>query len=212
MSRRASSAVGRLLRGSGTGMAHRGPSGTGKSTIAYPLARRLRVPIVEVDDIVEALLVMTTEEHLPLLHYWRTHPEASQQSVEAIVERQVAVAHALTPAVEAIIANHLETDKSVLIEGDYLLPSTAVLRSFAGQPAAGRVSAIVLIEPDLATLTRNFRKREHARGEQTTRGKVSLEYGRWLANEALACGVPLVEARPWATLETRVVAALELPS
>lgn len=186
-----------------------GASGTGKSTIAYPLARRLRVPIVELDDIVEALLAMTTEVQLPVLHYWRTHPEASQQSVEAIVERQIAVAHALIPAVEAIIANHLETDTSVLLEGDYLLPSTAVQASFAGQPAAGRVSAIVLIEPDRATITRNLSRREPAKGEQTTRAAVSREYGNWLANEAVVCGVPIVEARPWPTAEARVLTALE---
>ena len=55
-----------------------GASGTGKTQVSYPLARHYGVPIVEVDDLVEALQAMTTPEQQPILHYWRTHPEAAR--------------------------------------------------------------------------------------------------------------------------------------
>jgi 2-phosphoglycerate kinase len=46
-----------------------GPSGVGKTRLSYPLAHRFGVPIVEVDDAVEALLAMTTPEQQPELHH-----------------------------------------------------------------------------------------------------------------------------------------------
>jgi 2-phosphoglycerate kinase len=76
-----------------------GASGTGKTALSYPLARRYGTPIVEVDDLVEALQAMTTPDQQPMLHYWLTHPEAAHFPAERVVELQVA-----------------------FIEGDYLLP------------------------------------------------------------------------------------------
>ncbi|MFC7644403.1 hypothetical protein ACFQX6_29650 [Streptosporangium lutulentum] len=99
--------------------------------MSYPLARHYGIPIVEVDDLVEALQAMTTPEQQPLLHYWRTHPEAARLAPADIVDLQVAVAEALVPAVEAVVGNHLETDTPVIIEGDYLLPGFAARGSFA---------------------------------------------------------------------------------
>jgi hypothetical protein len=39
----------------------------------------------ELDDIVEAVKVVTTAEQQPVLHYWDTHPEAMSWSAEVIV-------------------------------------------------------------------------------------------------------------------------------
>ena len=117
-----------------------GASGTGKSAVSYPLARRLGVALLELDDIVEALQAMTTPRQLPELHYWATHPEAAELPAERIVELQIALAEALLPAVHAVVANHLETRAPVLIEGDYLLPGPL--------PAGARM--VLLDEPDEA--------------------------------------------------------------
>ncbi len=163
-----------------------GASGTGKTHVAYPVARALGAPIVEVDDIVEALLCMTTPEQQPVLHFRRTHPEAARYAPEQIVDLQVAVAEALVPALDAVVGNHLETRVPVVIEGDYLLPSFAVRSSYAGQSAEGRVRAVFVDEPDERRLVRNYRDREPAAGEQVTRARVSWLYGAWLAVRRMA--------------------------
>ncbi|MDP4510471.1 hypothetical protein [Nonomuraea turcica] len=185
-----------------------GASGVGKTQISYPLARLLGIPIVEVDDLVEALQAMTTPDQAPLLHYWQTHPEAHTLPPEKIVELQIAAAQALTPAVAAVIANHLNTGTPVLIEGDYLLPALAVAGSFAGTAAADRVRAVFLHEPDERQLVDNYWRREPDAGEQHTRARVSRLYGDWLAGQARELGVPVVSARPWPDVVDRVTAAL----
>ncbi|GII02822.1 hypothetical protein Pta02_48300 [Planobispora takensis] len=165
-----------------------GASGTGKSRVGYPLARHYGIPLVEVDDIVEALLAMTTPGQQPLLHHWRTHPEAAGLPVDDIVELQIATARALVPAVDAVVSNHLETDTPVIVEGDYLLPHLAVREGVAG---------IVLHEPDPGQLVENYLRREPGAGEQRKRAEVSARYGDWLAGRAVEAGVPVVAARPW---------------
>jgi 2-phosphoglycerate kinase len=182
-----------------------GASGTGKTRLSYPLALRLGIPIVEVDDIVEALLAMTTPDEQPALHYWSTHPEAAQLPPEGILELHLAVADALAPALAAVVANHLHTDTPVIVEGDYLVPAFAARDMFGDVAAHGRVLSFFLHEPDERQLVANYSGREPADGEQSVRARVSALYGDWLAAEAARHGVPVIRPRPWSSLERRVL-------
>ncbi len=186
-----------------------GPSGTGKTRLSYPLARRFGAPIVEVDDIVEALMAMTTPEQQPALHHWATHPEAARLPPEGILQLHLAVTEALEPALAGVIANHLETNTPVVIEGDYLVPSFAARTSFRGIPANGRVASVFLHEPDEAQLVANYAGREPADGEQRLRARVSALFGEWIAAEAALHGAPVIGPRPWSSLERRVLAVLD---
>ncbi|MFI9293442.1 hypothetical protein [Streptomyces gardneri] len=177
-----------------------GASGMGKTGVGRALARRYDVPVVEVDDIVEALLAVTLPEHLPEVHFWRTHPEAAGQAPESVVERQIAIAEALAPAIEAVVANHVATDTPVILEGDYVLPGPAT--------PGGPVRAVFLHEDDEAQVTANYLSREPDAGPQRHRARVSVLYGRWLAARARAAGVPVVAPRPWGDLADRVAEVL----
>jgi 2-phosphoglycerate kinase len=182
-----------------------GASGTGKTRLSYLLARRLGCPIVEVDDIVEALRAMTTQDQQPALHYWAAHPEAAQLPPDGILELHLAVAESLAPALAAVIANHLATDTTVIIEGDYLVPGFAALDRFCGVAANGRVRSVFLHEPDERQLVANYSGREPGSGEQSVRAGVSALYGEWLAAEGARHGVPVIRPRPSSSLERRVL-------
>ncbi|MEU8763309.1 hypothetical protein [Streptomyces sp. NPDC048659] len=177
-----------------------GASGMGKTRLARELARRYGVPLVEVDDIVEALLAVTRPEHLPEVHYWRTHPEAADREPGFVIERQIAVARALAPAVEAVIANHVDTDTPVILEGDYLLPGAATPN--------GPVRGVVVHDDSEDRVVANYLSREPEEGEQRHRARVSVGYGRWLAEQADAAGVPVVAPRPWHDVADRVALLL----
>ena len=104
-----------------------GASGSGKTSVSYRLAHHFGIGITEADDIHCALMRMTTPEQQPALHYWQTHPEAQQWPAEEILQLFLASCHALAPALEAVIANHLESDVPLVLEGDYILPALATL-------------------------------------------------------------------------------------
>src|SRR5438552_5047964 len=100
-----------------------GASGTGKTSASYPIARRFGVALTEIDDLHITARRLTTPAEQPVLHYWFMHPEAAtEMSPEAIVEMQISVSRAMAPAVTAVIANHIETQMPVVLEGDYVLP------------------------------------------------------------------------------------------
>jgi 2-phosphoglycerate kinase len=183
-----------------------GASGVGKTQVSYRLARQLEMGLTEIDDLHIALERMTTPAQQPDLHYWRTHPEANQLPAEEILQRHLEVGVALRPAVEAVIANHLADGPAIVLEGDYLHPELAAQAMFGTQPAAGRVSAVFLVENDQERLARNFLARDGT--EQNKRAEVSWLYGQWLAREAANHGVPVVAARPWENVLERVLGAL----
>lgn len=45
-------------------------SGSGKSRIAYEIARFYGVNVLEVDDVHLSVKTVTTKEHFPVIHYW----------------------------------------------------------------------------------------------------------------------------------------------
>jgi 2-phosphoglycerate kinase len=181
-----------------------GASGVGKSSVAYAIADRLRIPIVEIDDLVVAIQAVTRPHEHPDIHYWETHrDEAASWDVERFVHTLIGMAEALAPAVTAVIANHLETELPVVIEGDYLLPSLV-----ATEAARHRVRGVFVHEPDAEQIVANYRTREPDAGDQHMRARVSVRYGDWLSTHAAAVGVPVVIARPWTTVVERAMAAL----
>lgn len=185
-----------------------GAAGTGKSAISHRLARHFGISLTEVDDFQVLLERMTTPEQQPALHFWRTHPDPGSLSPEAIFEQGLEVRRVMAEGLEAVIANHLEAGTPVVLEGDFIHPLLAAQASFAGQPNQGRVRAVFLDEPDEAQLVANFARREPDQGSQVVRARVSALYGAWLRREAGRLGLPVVDARPWATVLDRVLAVL----
>lgn len=185
-----------------------GASGTGKTSVSYRFAHHFGAGLTEVDDLHLAVHKMTTPEQQPLLHYWHTHPEALEFSAEKILELHLAVGRVMRPALEAVIADHLESRTAVVLEGDYLLPELLAQQNDGGETDAGRVGGVFLYEPEETQLLRNFASREPEEGEQTKRARVSWLYGEWLRAECARYGLTALPARPWESLLDRILASI----
>lgn len=185
-----------------------GASGVGKTSVSYRLAQHFGVGLTEVDDFQVILEHMTTPEQQPILHYWRTLPDGTQLTPEDIVIHTLKVCAVMAPAIEAVIANHLESNTPVALEGDFLLPDLAVRTAYIDQANAGRVRGLWIDEDDEAQLVQNYLQREPDAGAQTYRARVSFLYGQHLKTEAERLGVTVVPARPWETVFERCLAVL----
>ncbi len=186
-----------------------GASGVGKTSVSYKIARHFGVGITEIDDFQVILEKLTTPEQQPVLHYWQTHLQFTNPSVVQIVEQTIAVGRVMAPALEAVIANHLESSSPIVLEGDFILPALAARSFFEEIPSQGRVRGIFLYEPDESQIIANYLQREPERGEQKTRAQVSWLYGEWLREEAEKLGVMVMPSRPWDTLLDRLTDYLQ---
>lgn len=185
-----------------------GASGTGKTTLAYELARHFGVALTLVDDFQVVLERMTTPEQQPALHFWRTHPDPGSLSAEQIHEQGLEIRHAMRPALEAVIANHLEEGAPVVLEGDFIHPALPAQDAFGDEPNGGRVRGVFLYEPDEEQIVRNYLAREPESGRQEARARVSALYAGWGRDQCERHGLPSIRARPWDTLLARTLAAL----
>jgi 2-phosphoglycerate kinase len=183
-----------------------GPSGVGKTSVSYRLAHHFGIGITEVDDFQVILERMTTPAEQPALHYWRTHPEAGNLPAEKIVEHTIAVGQAMTPALEAVIANHIESRAPVVLEGDFILPTLAT--SFSQSSIQSLVRMLFLYEESEEQFRHNFLLREPEYGLQEKRARVSWLYGQWLKQEAESVGALTLPVRPWSDLFERILAVL----
>jgi 2-phosphoglycerate kinase len=180
-----------------------GASGVGKSSLSYPLARYYNINLTEIDDIQVALEKLTTPEQQPLLHFWRTNwEEFSSWSDQQHLEHFISVSlNIFQPALEAIIANHLETNRPVILEGDFILPELAMFKAFDEQKNDGRVKALFIYEEDKAQIAANYLARDNE--EQIFRAHLSWLNSQWLRSECKRLGVPALSARPWNTVVKR---------
>jgi 2-phosphoglycerate kinase len=177
-----------------------GPSGAGKTSVSYALARRFQVGLSEIDDLYIVAKQLTTPAQQPALHAWDTTPRAQELAAERILEMHIGACRVMSPSIEAVVANHVETNTPIVLEGDYLLPEVL--------PRLRRATAVFLYEPDEAQLVRNFAQREPDSGEQAKRARVSWLFGRWIKDECDRLGLIALPPRPWDTVIDRIVEAI----
>jgi 2-phosphoglycerate kinase len=180
-----------------------GPSGVGKTSVSYRLAHHFSIGITEVDDFQVILERMTTPAQQPVLHFWRTHPEARHLPPEEIVKLTIEVGQVMARALEAVITNHLESQAPIVLEGDFIHPILATLFP------PSQVRTLFLYEESEEQFCHNMLRREPEHGLQEKRAQVSWLYGQWLKQEAERVGAIVLPARPWHDLFERILAVLE---
>ncbi|MFE6685668.1 AAA family ATPase [Streptomyces sp. NPDC057743] len=185
-----------------------GASGVGKSRAAAQLARERGAFVVEFDDVVSALQRSTDAGSHPALHHFVGLPDTSVLDVDHVVELQIATAEALAPALLGVVDNRRTVDVPAVIEGDYLDPATVARAVAEGSAGGRRVRAVFLHEGDPARIVANYAAREPDGGRQTHRAQVSARYAERLAEQAARHGLPVVPARPWHEVSTRIERAL----
>lgn len=130
-----------------------GVSGTGKSTAAREIGQRFGIPWLQVDDL--RLAFQRSRVTLPqgtgALHYFadiETKPDIWRQPPERLRDTLSAVGHAMSPALEAVIENHVDQREPIVIEGDGIVPALIDRPSVRQRFDRRQVQAVFLVEPD----------------------------------------------------------------
>lgn len=185
-----------------------GASGVGKTRLVDALSERYAVPVTEVDDLQTFLEAVSTPEQQPLVHLWRVDWDAfaAMSDAERVAYFVRLSREVFQPGLVAVVEDHLEGGRPTILCGAFVLPELSTLSSYGDQPNSGRVTGFVVAEPDEAQIAANFDGREG--DPQHFRAHASLVNQTWLLDESVRLGVPVVEARPWATAAERTAAVL----
>jgi len=179
-----------------------GASGTGKSTLAYEIAKFFKVNVLEVDDIEKIIKATSPKELFPFLNYWDTGIDWENIGVDGNINWLINVSKEIIPALKAIVQRHIEDNVPIIIEGDFINPEYT--NSFNNNC----VRNIFVIENDQNQIIQNYFQREG--GElQNYRAKISVEYGKWIKNECEKMEIQCFEPRPWNTQLERIIKLLE---
>jgi 2-phosphoglycerate kinase len=191
-----------------------GASGVGKSVVANQLGLRLGASWLHVDDL--RLAFQRSRVMLPerteALYFFEEKPEIWTMPPELLRDGLIGVGQVLSPALEVIIENHVDTVAPVVIEGDAILPSLLSRPTVRDRVSDGHVQAVFLVETEEEVVFANIVARDRGMGgrreaELRTEARAKWLYGQWLADEAHRYGLPVLEPRPWSTLVERILAA-----
>lgn len=189
-----------------------GHSTSGKSTVARQLGRRFDVPVSQVDDYRIALQRATQPGQIAGLHFFSQEPDLIfAKPMPVVVEGLIRIGQIISHALEDVIVHHVLTKTPIILEGDGITPPLAAANVIDGVPVAGRIKSVFIIEPNEETFAQSYRERwpDSDTSPHTAHWRqLAWGYGQWLHNEAKQVGAPLVEPKPWATLEERILASL----
>ncbi|HEX4203878.1 MAG TPA: hypothetical protein VHZ51_06710 [Ktedonobacteraceae bacterium] len=191
-----------------------GPSGVGKTVVAQHIGLHYGIPWMQIDDLRLALTrsQVTLPEHNEALYFFEA-PEAWQQSSEQFCNALIELGQVMSPAIEIVVENHVDTHAPIIIEGDAIQPAFFTRSIMRNLRTRGLVRVVFLVEPDEKTLLKNMQARgrgieENAEHEQIMEAHAKWLYGRWLAEEARQQQLAVLEPRPWPTLVERIIAAI----
>ncbi len=195
-----------------------GSSCTGKTTVAAALGKRFGIPWAQVDDFRLALQRATSPERFPDLHFFVQDPNRLARPPEELAAALRRVAEFVSSSLEVVIESRVATGKPLILEGDGLLPSLASLGAAAtpaSHESAGPVRAVFLRESDDIVLLNSAIERGRGPGLSAdmwaSRARTAALFGDWLCDEAMRHNLPVLSARPRATLASRIMAAISEP-
>jgi len=201
-----------------------GSSGTGKSTVAQALAKKLGISHLLVDDLRIAVQAVTSPAQLPALHYFLTMEDPSALTTEAFVEGLNGVGQALIPALREVISHHVAVPAvgRLILEGDGILPefvNNLTLSDVNGRALTDvetKVRAVFIHEAEEAQLLGNFMARgwgrnQPASAEQRRYVHSIWQFGQRVKAEAERYDQPVISTRPFDTLAQRILAAAQCP-
>ena len=188
-----------------------GISGSGKTTVAKQLGLRLSLPWLQVDDLRLALQWsrVTLPQRTKDLYFF-LEPHVWQLTPEHLCASLIAIGEVLSPAIEIVVENHLDTAAPIIIEGDAILPSLLIRSALQKYVHSMRIRAVFLIEPEEENIFANIQERGRGTAERTeeelrNEARAKWFYGQWLAQEAQRLQFPILEARPWDSLCDRIL-------
>ena len=185
-----------------------GSAGSGKSTLAKALAQELDAGWLQLDSIWLAMKVAAGEgtpaqDILDIDRRMRREDEADDDVLAA----HVAASDEVCRALPTVLGLELEAHEQLVVDGAWLLPSfvtelelpdTDVRAVYVVQRTEADVEAALI--PRRGGLPLEDRHR--------LMNRRIFQYGVWLAGEARAHDLPVVEALPFESLLDRVRAAL----
>lgn len=178
-----------------------GASGTGKSSIAYEIARFYGVNVIEVDDIYLTVETVTTKDKFPAIHYWNTGVNWKNIGVDNNVNWLIDVSKEMVPVLRELVNRHIEDKLPIIIEGDFISPEFT--KSFENP----EVKAIFVNETEIDQILQNYLSREGG-DLQHYRAEISITYGKWIEDTCNRNGISVIESRPWDTALSRALKCL----
>lgn len=179
-----------------------GASGVGKSCVSYALSEFYEMNVVQVDDFQCIVEHFTKEEDYPVFHYWKNHfEEAVVQPIEKKLEIMINYANTLSKALELVINNHLEENRPMILEGDFISPELCK-KLLADGEIKKRVKCVFILEDDQAQIVQNYHAREGTL--QAGRAELSWRYNNWIKEQVAGTEIIIVPAMPWETSANRI--------
>lgn len=184
-----------------------GASGVGKSCVCYKLSEIYQMNVVQVDDFQCIVEHYTKEEDYPVFHYWNNHfEEAINQTIEKKLEIMINYSNELSKALELVVNNHLEENRPMILEGDFISPSLCK-KLLQDNVINKQVKCIYIFEDDEAQILQNYYEREGS--EQNDRAKLSLRYNNWIKDQIEGTEIIAIQSRPWESAIKRICKELE---
>lgn len=190
-----------------------GASGTGKSTVAESLSRRLGRTWLQCDDLrlmlqFSGLLRQEAEDCLNIF----LAPDAWKLSTSDLVDGLIRVTELLEPALRVIIHSHVVTDAPMILEGDGIHPRLAIGDVLRPLVDDGTIRFCCLSTPPKDVLLANMVARNRGMDglgdeERAAQATVYSAFGAWLEHESGKAHIPIVPSLPHESLADRVLAA-----
>ena len=183
-----------------------GASGVGKSCVSYRLSKIYEMNVVQVDDFQCIVEHYTKEDDYPVFHYWKNHfEEAINQPIEKKLEIMINYANELSKALELVINNHLEENRPMILEGDFISPKLCK-KLMQDSVIKNRVKCIYIIEDDESQILQNYYNREGS--IQNDRAELSWRYNNWIKEQIEGTEIITIQSKPWESSIKRICSIL----